>query len=170
MRVTSIFLFAAFAAAQSDPVLSGLAAFHRGDYASAEREFRESLKTGADPRASTFLALTQAATGRCDTAKPDLAKSLEAGEDELRRLAGVALAQCHITQGRWEEAAAVVSKLRLQFPADADVLYEAARLHMRAWNDAIYQLYQKAPSSFRVNQLSGEILEIQGRFPEAAAE
>jgi tetratricopeptide (TPR) repeat protein len=41
---------------------------------------------------------------------------------------------------------------------------------MRAWNDTIYQLYQKAPSSFRVNQISGEILETQGQFAEAVAE
>jgi tetratricopeptide (TPR) repeat protein len=41
---------------------------------------------------------------------------------------------------------------------------------MRAWNDVIYQLYQKAPASFRVNQISAEILETQGRFPEAIAE
>ena len=170
MRVISFLLFAALAAAQSDPLLSGLQAFRKGDYASAERDFREALKSSPDPRARTFLALTLAATGRCDAAKTDLAKSFETGEKDLRRLAGLALAQCHITHEHFEDAEAVVSKLRAEFPADADVLYQAARLHMRAWNDIIYQLYQKAPSSFRVNQLSGEILEIQGRFPEAAAE
>ena len=41
---------------------------------------------------------------------------------------------------------------------------------MRQWNDTIYQLYRQAPGSFRVNQISGEILETQGRFAEAAAE
>ncbi len=50
------------------------------------------------------------------------------------------------------------------------MLYEIARLHMRAWNDAIHQLYEKAPASFRVNQLSGEILETQGQFAEAVIE
>jgi tetratricopeptide (TPR) repeat protein len=170
MRVISLLALAVLAAAQGDPLLSGLEAFHRGDYAAAERAFRESLKTGSDPRARTFLALTLAATGRCEEARPDLAASFEAGSGDVRRLAGLALAQCHLTQEHFEDAEAVVSKLRAQFPADADVLYQAARLHMRAWNDIIYQLYQKAPASFRVNQLSGEILEIQGRFPEAAAE
>jgi tetratricopeptide (TPR) repeat protein len=170
MRAISLVLFAALAAAQSDPLLSGLEAFRKGDYAAAERDFRESLKAGADPRATTFLALTLAATSRCDPAKPDLAKSFESGDAEMRRLAGIALAQCEIAQEHWDEAARVVSKLRNQFPADADVLYQSARLHMRAWNDTIRQLYQQAPSSFRVNQLSGEILEVQGRFAEAAAE
>jgi tetratricopeptide (TPR) repeat protein len=31
-------------------------------------------------------------------------------------------------------------------------------------------MYQKTPASYRVNQLSGEIFEIQGRYQEAAAE
>lgn len=170
MRATSVLLFAALAAAQHDPLLSGLEAFHRGNYALAEREFRDSLQKGADPRAGTFLALTLAATGRCNEADRDLAKALDTSESDVRRLAGLALAQCHITRERLEDAAAVVSKLKARYPDDADVLYQAARLHMRAWNETIYRLYQKTPSSFRVNQISGEILETQGRFPEAAAE
>jgi tetratricopeptide (TPR) repeat protein len=169
-RYFSFFLFAAAAAAQSDPLVNGLEAFNRGNYASAERDFREAVKQGSDPRARTLLAITVAATGRCDEADRDLAKALESGEGEVRRLAGLALAQCHITRESLEDAATVVSKLRALYPSDADVLYQAARLHMRAWNEIIYQLYQKAPASFRVNQISGEILETQGRFPEAAAE
>jgi tetratricopeptide (TPR) repeat protein len=160
-------LFAGLGAAQGDALLSGLEAFHRGNYASAERDFREALKQGADPRARTFLALTLAATGRCGDAERDLAGAFGTGAEEVRRLAGLALAQCHITRDRLEDAAAVVSQLKARYPADADVLYQAARLHMRAWNETIYQLYQKAPASFRVNQISGEILETQGNFPEA---
>ena len=55
-------------------------------------------------------------------------------------------------------------------PADADVLYQSARAHMQAWNDAIYQMFQKTPASYRVNQISGEILEMQGKYGEAATE
>lgn len=170
MRATSLLLFALIAAAQSDPFLTGLEAFHRGDYVSAERAFRESVKTGADPRARTFLALTLAATGRCDAARADLSQSFAIGAGDLRRLSGLALAQCDISRKAFDDAETVLSNLRARYPADADVLYEAARLHMRAWNDVIYQLYQKAPASFRVNQISAEVLETQGRFPEAAAE
>jgi tetratricopeptide (TPR) repeat protein len=170
MRAINLLLFAALAAAQTDPLLTGLDAFNRGDYALAERSFRESLQKGTDQRAQTFLALTLAATGRCDAARADLTETFATSTADLRRLSGLALAQCDISHEAFEDAATVLSKLRALFPADADVLYEAARLHMRAWNDAIYQLYQKAPSSFRVNQISAEILETQGRFPEAAAE
>ena len=41
---------------------------------------------------------------------------------------------------------------------------------MRAWNETIKQLYEKNPSSFRVNQLSAEILETQGQYAEAVEE
>src|SRR5258708_7844161 len=41
---------------------------------------------------------------------------------------------------------------------------------MRAWNDTLYEMYRKTPGSYRVNQISAEIFEIQGRYQEAAAE
>ncbi len=170
MRVISFLLCVGLAAAQSDPLVSGIEAFHRGDYASAERALKQSLAKGPDARASAFLALTQAATGRCEMADPELKKSFDSGAGEIPRLAGLALAQCQMSQDRLDDAAAVVSKLKARHPSDADVLYLAARLYNRAWNDTIYQLYQKAPASFRVNQLSGEIMDTQGRFAEAAAE
>ena len=58
----------------------------------------------------------------------------------------------------------VLEQLQKSFPDDADVLYETAQVHMKAWNDAVFQMYQKTPASFRVNQLSGEIFEIQGHY------
>src|SRR5206468_12116926 len=39
-----------------------------------------------------------------------------------------------------------------------------------AWNDTVAQMFQKTPASFRVNQLSAEIFEIQGHYTEAVAE
>jgi tetratricopeptide (TPR) repeat protein len=161
-----LILSAVGALAQTDALTSGVEAFHRGDYVTAERN----LKQSTDPRARAFLALTLAATGRCDAAISDLAKAFDSSDAGISRLGALALAQCDLARNRFDEASAVVSKLLLRYPSDADVLYQAARLHMRAWNDTVYQLYKKAPSSFRVNQLSGEILETQGQFAEAAAE
>ena len=167
MRVISLGLISAVAVfAQSDAITRGLEAFHRGDYVSAERE----LVKSPDPRARTFLALTMAATGRCDAAGTELAKTFESGEETLRRMSGLALVQCDLAKDRMDDAAAVVSKLKAQYPADPDVLYQSARVSMRAWNQTIHQLYEKAPSSFRVNQISAEILETQGHFSEATVE
>src|ERR1039457_4138975 len=149
-----------------------IAAFHRGQYAQA-REMLEKLVAASpnDATARTFLALSRAATGACDTARPDLQQQFASNPDTtLRRLAGVALVDCDLAQNRIEETWPLLDKLQKAFPGDADVLYETARVHMKAWNDTVFQMYQKTPSSYRVNQLSGEIFEIQGRYQDAAAE
>jgi superkiller protein 3 len=158
-------LLACSLCAQTGLVEQGIAAFQHGDYAAA----REKLaRAPNDPQARLFLALTRAATGECDAAVPELAKGAAAGPN--RRLAGLALAQCHIAAKRFGEAGAAVAQLEKDFPGDADVLYVSAEYHMKAWNDAIYRLYQKAPSSYRVDELSAEVFETQGRYPEAVAE
>ena len=164
------FALAASLAAQSNRLVEGLEAYKKGDYVAAERSFRQAVDRGGDPRAASLLALVQASTGRCAEAEPVLAKTTDAGDPALRRLMGLALTRCRIAAGRLDDAAAVLSGLRTTDPADADVLYETARLQMRAWNETIRQLYEKNPSSFRVNQLSAEILETQGQYAEAAEE
>jgi tetratricopeptide (TPR) repeat protein len=166
MRATSLLLFAgALLSGQSNPVAEGIAAFHRGDYQAA----RDSLERNAnEPQARFFLALIQAATGACGAATPDLEKGFSGGAD--RRLAGLALSQCHITAKRFAEAGVILAQLEKEFPADADVLYVSAAYHMKAWNDAIYRMYQKAPSSYRVDELSAEVFETQGKYAEAVAE
>jgi tetratricopeptide (TPR) repeat protein len=147
----------------------GIEAFQRGQYAQARQIFEKA--DPSDATARTFLALTRAATGACDAARADLQKQFAGNpEAKLRRLSGIALVQCGLAQNRFAEIWPVLDQLRAAFPNDADVLYETARAHMKAWDDAVFQMYQKAPASFRVNQLSGEIFEIQGRYQEAAAE
>ncbi len=170
MRVTSFILFAGLAAAQSDPLLNGIEQFNKGQYAEAERSLRAASTAGGDPRARAFLGLTLASTNRCGEADTDLKTASEGADANLAKLAGLALAQCRISANRLDEAAPLIAQLRQKYPTDADVLYLAARFHMRAWNDTLYQLYKADPASFRVNQISGEILETQGQFAEAAGE
>jgi tetratricopeptide (TPR) repeat protein len=158
-------LFAALLCAQTNPVEAGIAAFNRGDYKTARLNLE---RAPADPQARLFLALTKAATGECEAAVPNLAKAFSGSGNQ--RLAGLALAQCHIAAKRFAEAGVVIAQLEKQFPADADILYVSADYHMKAWNDAIYRMYQKAPSSYRVDQLSAEVFETQGKYPEAIAE
>jgi tetratricopeptide (TPR) repeat protein len=164
-KLASVLAFATALLVAQTAVEDGIAAFQRGDYGKARASLERAPK---DPRARVFLALTKAATGECDAALPELAKGFVAGED--RRLAGLALAQCHVTAKRFAEAGAVIAQLEKQFPADADVLYVSADYHMKAWNDAIYRMYQKAPASYRVDQLSAEVFETQGKYAEAIAE
>jgi tetratricopeptide (TPR) repeat protein len=160
-----LFFVAGSLCAQTGSVAEGIKAFNRGDYKTARQNLQQAP---ADPQAQLFLALTLAATGECENALPGLAKGFLDGGN--RRLAGLALAQCQITAKRFPEAGVIVAQLEKEFPSDADVLYVAADYHMKAWNDTIYRMYQRAPSSYRVDQLSAEVFETQGKYAEAVAE
>jgi tetratricopeptide (TPR) repeat protein len=163
--VAAVCLLGASAEAQ---VAEGVAAFNRGDYKAA-RQYLASA--GSDARARVYLALMDAATGKCGEAIPALDSGFNAKSDaSLRKLAGLALAQCRIAAKQFAEAEPVVRRLEAEFPSDADVLYVSADLHMKAWNDAIYRMYRNAPSSYRVNELSAEVFESQSKYPEAATE
>jgi len=158
--------------ADGQATVRGIAAFQHGRYAEAGRELQSALQENpADEHARTFLALTRAATGHCAEAIPGLTEEFERSTNaDLSRIAGLALAQCLVTQNQLTRATVVVGELAEKYPADADVLYQAARVHMKAFNDATFQMFQKTPSSWRVNQLSGEIFETQEKFAAAAAE
>jgi tetratricopeptide (TPR) repeat protein len=166
----AVLVLAPLLAAQT--TTDAIEAFHRGRYLQARQALEKIVvESPGDAVARTFLALSRAATGACEAARGDLQQQFAGnGEASLRRLAGIALVQCDLARNRLENTWPVLVKLQQSFPEDADVLYETARVHMKAWNDAVYRMYQKTPASFRVNQLSGEIFEIQGRYQDAAAE
>jgi len=164
MRLLAIALLASLGLAAQTPEDGAFEAFERGDFVTAER-----LLAGLDsPRGKALAALIQAATHRCEEAASAL--TAEYSDPKLRRLTGLALARCLIAQQRFADAAPALAKLEGEFPSDPDVLYETARLHLKAWNGAVERMFEKTPASFRVNQLSAEIFEIQGRYDEAIAE
>jgi tetratricopeptide (TPR) repeat protein len=117
---------------------------------------------------SAVATLDRAAKGQCSAVMPDLEKLFAA--KATHRLGGLALAQCRIAAKQFTAAAPVIAQLEKDFPSDPDVLYVSADYHMKAWNDAIYRMYQKAPASYRVDQLSAQVFETQGKYPEAIAE
>lgn len=162
-RLSTLLLFCAAAFAQ-DRLAQGLEAFEKGRYADAERILSRLDSSAAE----TVLALTYAATGRCAKAEPALDR--RPSDPKLRKLAGLGLARCLIADRRFTEAAQPLDALAREFPDDPDVLYENARLHLKAWDGAVERMFQAAPASFRVNQLSAEIFEIQGRYDEAVGE
>jgi tetratricopeptide (TPR) repeat protein len=169
MRVISLLIaVAAISHAQQDALTVAIEQFHHGQYAAAQKTLEEAPQS---ERRATFLALSRAALGQCDSAAPELTAQFEKNSDrELRRMAGLAVVQCRLAQNQFGAAAETVTRLQSLYPSDADVLFELAKVHRMAWNDAVFQMFQKTPSSFRVNQLSAEILEIDGKYSEAAAE
>jgi tetratricopeptide (TPR) repeat protein len=117
-------------------------------------------------QSQTTPAVKLAIMGECASVSGELDQEFRKGS----RLAGIALAQCRIAAKQFDMAGPVVAQLEKQYPSDADVLYVAANYHMKAWNDAIFRMYQNAPSSYRVNQLSAEVFETQGKYTEAIGE
>lgn len=152
---------------QSSTVPDGVRAFHEGRYADAAKILEQHA---TDPAAVAFRAMALAATGRCTDAEPKLRESLSGSDSTIRRLSGLALVQCQISAKQYGAAVPLLETLQREFPKDADVMYETARLHMRAWNEAVFAMFQNAPASFRVNQLSAEVFETQSRYGDAITE
>lgn len=150
----------------------GISAFQHGRYAEAFRLLQDAVRRDpADEHARAFLALAQAAGGHCTDAIGELtARFSTSANPGLARLAGLALVQCLGAGGQADKALAFATQLEAKYPDDADVLYQAARLHMKAFNDVTHRMFEKTPASYRVNQLSAEIFETQNKFAEAAAE
>ncbi len=157
-------LFAVAGSAQSG-VEEGIKAFGEGRYTRALAQ----LQGTHDPTGSAFFALAQAATGDCQSALPRLA-ALQPQDLTLRRLLGLAQLKCYSTLGDNAHAFALSEQLQKQYPNEADVLYAVAKLHMKAFNDATFALFQRAPASYRVHELSAELFETQNRYAEAISE
>jgi tetratricopeptide (TPR) repeat protein len=145
--------------------LAGVESFHRGEYEEAAKQLEAASPS---PVRDAFLGLSFAATGRCPEAAPFLEKIYEASD--LSRLARLASVQCHLATGRNDSALTVIATLERDFPRDPDVLFQAARVHMRAFNATVARLFDAAPAAYQVNQLSAEIFEREGKFGEAVAE
>src|SRR5438552_2845398 len=139
----ALLFFAPLLGAQS--TTDAIHAFQAGQYAQA-RQMLETIVEASpnDGVARTFLALSRAATGACEAASGDLQQQFTGNpEASLRRLAGIALVQCYLARNRVEDTWPVLAGLQKSFPDDADVLYETAKVHMKAWNDSVLEMYRK---------------------------
>ncbi|MFL6463958.1 MAG: tetratricopeptide repeat protein [Bryobacteraceae bacterium] len=163
-KITIALLLSTIGNAQS-AADEGIAAFKEGRYSLALAK----LKGTKDPTGSAFLALAQAATGDCKSALLSMA-ALQPQDPVLQRLIGLAQVKCYGATGDNAHAFALSDQLQKQYPNDADVHYTAAKLHMKAFNDATFAMFQRTPASYRVHELSAEIFETQNRYAEAISE
>lgn len=166
MRVISIALLSALLVAGSLRD-EGVAAFNEGRYSVALEKLKQA--SSSDATAQAFLGLTEAALNNCPAALPKLT-AVSAREPDLYRLANLAAVKCYSATGNESKTFSLLNELQHKFPNDADVLYLTARLHMKAFNDATYGMFQRTPGSYRVHELSAEIFEVQNRYTEAVAE
>lgn len=149
---------------------AGIAAFKEGRYSVALKNLTPAATDPGDKTARVFLSLTKAALGECKTALPDLTADADSLDPVLYRLAGLAAVKCYCVIGDTTEAFSLLKRLEARFPSDADVLYTAAKLHMTAFNDATFAMFERVPASYRVHELSAEIFEIENRYSDAIAE
>ena len=165
----ALILTAAASLAASTVRDEGIAAFNEGRYSAALAKLTQAVKDPADRTAHAFLALTEAALGNCETALPDLIATNTA-DRELYRLTNLAAVQCYSASGNNSKTFLLLDKLQKEFPNDPDVLYIAAKLHMKAFNDTTFAMFQRAPASYRVHELSAEIFEVEDRYSDAITE
>jgi len=146
----------------------GIDAFREGRFQDARVELEKAVATHPDdPTARAFLAMTKAAQKDCADAVHEFQTQ---GDGQLARLTGIAAVECLSATDRTGGASSIISAVLARFPSDPDALYESAKVHRKAWDDAVLGLYQKAPASFRVNQISAEVFETEGKYGEAAAQ
>lgn len=149
---------------------AGIAAFKQGRYSVALKELKEAATDPSDRVARVFLALTEAALGECKTALPGLTVNADSLEAAVYRLAGLAAVKCYTVNGNGAAASLLLQHLETRFPNDADVLYTSAKLHMRAFNEVTFAMFERVPASYRVHELSAEIFELENRYSDAVAE
>jgi tetratricopeptide (TPR) repeat protein len=170
MPVISSTVLLFFALLASTAREDGIEAFQHGRYSIAREKLTEASKNPNDRQARLFLALTEAALGNCRKALPELIRPLSNEQSTLQRVAGLAAVKCYSATRDESKAFEALRGLEKRFPNDADVLYLSAKLHMKGFNDATLAMFQKAPASYRVHELSAEIFEVENRYGEAVSE
>jgi tetratricopeptide (TPR) repeat protein len=166
--ISGVLLFAVLAGNSARE--EGIAAFNEGRYSTALSKLSEASKDRSDVTAHIFLAMTQAALGDCKAALPALTGKPEPPDPTLYRMSMLAAVKCYNTTGDATNTFSLLQRLETRFPNDADVLYTSAKLHMKAFNDATFAMFQRVPASYRVHELSAEIFEIENRYAGAVAE
>ncbi|HEX5481906.1 MAG TPA: tetratricopeptide repeat protein [Terriglobia bacterium] len=150
----------------------GVALYGLGRTRQAAEALQKALSL--DPGQSTaelFLGLSQSSLGKCNEAIPLLRRRLGPPTPvDLRRVAGISLLSCYRDTAQYEQALDLARTLKKSFPADADVLYNVAELYTQLWDVTASELLKDHPESYRVHQLAGQVLEAQGKYPQAIKE
>jgi len=116
-------------------------------------------------------AISLAESGHCSEALPLLKRAIRQTTDhDLKKRIGLDGLHCAMTRDVPYESLEFLAALTRDFPHDPDVLYAATHAFSDLSMKTSQDLARDAPFSFQVHELNAEALEIQGRWPEAAAE
>jgi Flp pilus assembly protein TadD len=153
-------------------VARGVLFYKEGRWYAAKNELRRALELNPrDATANAFASLTQLAMGKPSKALLGLRGEFRAARrGDLQRVVGLGLVQCQLNLNHSEGAALTLHRLIQLYPDDPDVLYEASQVYSNLWNQSVLALYKQAPDSWQFHRISGQVLESEGRFSDAAVE
>lgn len=149
----------------------GMSYYSAGRYLDAVRASKEALRLKASlAHARYFLGMGLAASGQCNEALSYLEQDYpRVADPNLKRGMGIEVVHCARVVNQPNKAVDFVRLLNEDFPDDPDVLYLSSHLYSDLSTRASQRLLVTAPGSYQAHQLNAEVLEIQGRYAEAAA-
>ena len=153
---------------------SNLAAayYFSGRFADAAREAQVALKLKPTLlNAHYFLGASLAESGYCRQAFPYLQEDFPRVKDpRLRRIIGTDALRCSMAMNHVNKALDYSRVLSREFPSDPEILYLTAHLFSDLSTQASQRLMETAPTSYQFHRMNAEVLEIQGKLPEALVE
>jgi len=127
-------------------------------------------KTESGPSDSQ-RAVGLAESGHCPEALPLLKRAIHQTTDhDLKKRIGLDGLHCAMAREVPYDSLDFLAVLTREFAHDPDVLYAATHAFSDLSMKTSQDLARDAPFSFQVHELNAEALEIQGKWPEAAAE
>jgi len=150
----------------------GMAYFSAGRPREAARAFQQALKLKPGlTNAHYFLGASLAESGQCKEALPYLEKDAPRIPDQnLKRVVGMDGVRCAMALSQPEKAVDFVHLLSRDFPDDPDVLYLAVHVYSELSIRASHRLLVTAPGSYQAHQLNAEVMAMQEKWEDAAAE
>jgi tetratricopeptide (TPR) repeat protein len=150
----------------------GMAYYFTGRPREAVAPCRKALKLKPSfTSARYFLGASLAESGDCQAALPYLEKDYPGVRDpQLRRFMGLDGARCAMTVNEAYRAVNFLERLNRDFPNDPDVLYVSTHVFSELSTHASQQLLHFAPGSYQAHQIDAEVLEAEGKIPDAIAE
>ncbi len=149
-----------------------VADFSAGRYRQAAAACREALKLDPGMKAPRdFLALSLAKGGQCAGALPALVNAFDAARAApMKRQLGLEGVNCAMRGGDFSRASELMNGLIEAFPNDPEILYTASHVYSDLSTRFSQRLLRVAPGSYQTHEFNAEVLEIQGKLPDAAAE
>jgi len=147
----------------------GLALYMSSRYPKAIIELQKALELNPHlDHTRVLLALSWFNSGDIGRATPLLEKAYQTDKNDPVVVAHLGLA--YLRQEKDEKALAVLSRWVELEPNNPDALYFKGKAAMYLASDSFVELTKAAPDSYRMFQLRGEMLRLQGQDPAAINE